>query len=152
MTEVLTNVLVSTTGNGQSAGITYGTNHVISCLDPTQEISAYDGASWHRVLFNNSVQLKCAAASVRLRRGRPGAVAVAAQISSTDDAIVSVVGNSAGLSNVVYDGSGRVTSYTLGGVNYAVTGWGSSTVTINGSDGSVRTISVDAQGRFTGVV
>lgn len=65
---------------------------------------------------------------------------------------VSGGGNSAGLSAVSYDGSGRVTSYTLNDIDYVLSGWGTSTVTVTGSDGSVRTISLDGSGRIAGVV
>jgi hypothetical protein len=65
--------------------------------------------------------------------------------------LVSGGGNSAGLTGVTYDGSNRVTGYTLDGVTYTVTGWGTSTVTVAGSDASTRTITLDGSGRFTGV-
>ena len=56
-----------------------------------------------------------------------------------------------GLSGVTYDGSNRVTGFVLDGVTYTFTGWGTSTVTITGSNGNTRRISLDGSGRFVGV-
>lgn len=56
-----------------------------------------------------------------------------------------------GLSSVAYDGSNRVSSFVLNGVTYALTGWGGATVTITGSDGSVRQVKFDGSGRIIGV-
>lgn len=60
-------------------------------------------------------------------------------------------GAGVGVSGITYDGSNRCTGFTLGSVTYTITGWGSSTVTVNGSDGSIRTISFDGSGRINGV-
>lgn len=55
------------------------------------------------------------------------------------------------LSAVTYDVSNRCTSYTLNSTTYTLTGWGTSTVTVTGSDGSTRTITLDGSGRISGV-
>lgn len=60
-------------------------------------------------------------------------------------------GNSVGLTGVVYDGSNRVTAYTLDGVSYTLAGWGTAAVTITGDNGSVRVVSFDGSGRISEV-
>lgn len=51
-------------------------------------------------------------------------------------------------SAAAYDGSNRVTSFTIGAVTFTVTGWGTSSIVVAGSDGTTRTITLDGSGRF----
>lgn len=71
-----------------------------------------------------------------------------AQVTAAQ-ALVSGAGTS--LSGATYDGSNRCTGFTLGTVSYNITGWGGSTVTVAGSDGSSRAISLDGSGRIAEV-
>lgn len=52
-------------------------------------------------------------------------------------------------SNVIYDGSNRVTSIRIDNVTYSIT-YAASTITIAGDDGSIKTISLDGSGRISG--
>jgi hypothetical protein len=61
------------------------------------------------------------------------------------------LGVGTGVSAVTYDVSNRCTGFMLGTVSYTITGWGGSTVTVAGSDGSSRAISLDGSGRISGV-
>lgn len=51
------------------------------------------------------------------------------------------------VSAVTYDGSNRVTGLTIDGVSYTIT-YTSSLITISGSDGTVREVSLDGLGRI----
>lgn len=62
-----------------------------------------------------------------------------------------VSGSGTDLSNVIYDSSNRCTGFTLNGVTYSIDGWGTSQVTISGSDDSVRLMLLDVNGRIAGV-
>lgn len=53
------------------------------------------------------------------------------------------------VSDVTYDGSNRVTSLKIDNVTYTVI-YATSTITISGDDGSVKTISLDGSGRISG--
>lgn len=53
------------------------------------------------------------------------------------------------VSGVTYDGSNRVTQLTIDGVTYTLT-YATSSITISGDDGSVKTISLDGSGRISG--
>jgi len=57
--------------------------------------------------------------------------------------------SAAALSAVTYDGSNRVTGYTLGGVAYVVAYPSSTSITITGG-GKVTTITLDGSGRVVG--
>lgn len=54
------------------------------------------------------------------------------------------------LSGVSYDGSSRVTGYTLNGVAYTVAYPSSTSITVTGG-GRVKTLTLDSSGRFTGL-
>jgi hypothetical protein len=57
---------------------------------------------------------------------------------------------SVGLTGVTYDGSNRVTAFTINNINYTVA-YASGSMTISGSDGTTRTVALDGSGRVSGV-
>ena len=59
--------------------------------------------------------------------------------------------NSKGLSGTTYDGSNRCTGFTLEGIIYTITGWGTSSITISGNNGSSIVVTLDGSGRIQGV-
>lgn len=56
-----------------------------------------------------------------------------------------------GLTGVSYDGSNRVTGFTINNVTYTVSGWGGTSIAIAGSDGTTRTITLDGSSRISEV-
>lgn len=60
-----------------------------------------------------------------------------------------VVSRDGNLTATTYDGSGRVSGYTLGGVEYAVAYPNSTTITVTGG-GRVVTVTLDGSGRVVG--
>lgn len=70
---------------------------------------------------------------------------VTVTMSATVQDSVSGAGNPAA---ATYDGSNRVTGFAINSVTFTVTGWGTSSIVVAGSDGSTKTITLDGSGRF----
>ena len=60
------------------------------------------------------------------------------------------LGGSAGLSGVTYDSTNRVTAFSLRGIDYTVA-YATGLITVTGSNGSTREITLDTSARISGV-